>query len=391
MNVLVQAPESRTRQVGLLPKDCASCPLLIPCGGHPLEIIRTIGCASFANGELPRDNNDMNPLDEDRYWRLWDDVDGLFDFSISKITPIVSLDLPVYVPLLQHRYSRAAILSAEIVALHLHQIFRKYSDGRYIARFADAAQLRAYYRLRPDAKIILSGVAIDRRLETFWAAHRKYDVPGQLARLGITGVTAPNFSFFTDVTRYQILRNRKRILLVTERLSEAGIPVAPHLNAITDQDWDGCEEMLRDHPATAVVALEFQTGWSTLAEGRAALDRVAGLQQRLGRLIHPILVGGAKHYLDAQALFSRFTILDSRPFMEAQARRVLTANAAGGFSWTRARTDDWAPIDGLLETNLALYPAKLNQPFRQEEAAVVDAGQMELFDSTPYLTAQPVA
>ena len=121
----------------LLPKDCASCPLLKPCGGHQLDIIRTIGCGNYANGELPWDRNDMNPLDEERYWRLWDDVDGLFDFSISKITPVRSLDLPDYVPLLQHRYSRSAILSSEVVALHLYQIFRKNPNGDYCSRFAD--------------------------------------------------------------------------------------------------------------------------------------------------------------------------------------------------------------------------------------------------------------
>jgi hypothetical protein len=391
MSVLSSTAVEAIKAVGLLPRDCASCPLFKPCGGHQLEIIRTIGCASFADDGLPADRNDMNPLDEERYWRLWDDVDGLLDFSISTIKAVHSLDVPLYVPLLQHKYSRTATLSAPVVALHLYQIFRKSRDGHYLSRFADGAQLRAYYRLRPDAKIILSGVAIDRRLELFWAHHRKDGVAAQLAKLGVSCVTVPNFSFFTDSTRYQILRNRKRMVLVTERLSEAGVPVAPHLNAITDRDWEFCEDLLRDHPATSVVTLEFQTGLATVAEGRGALARVADMQQKLGRLLHPILVGGAKHYVDAQVLFSRFTVIDSRPFMEAQARRTLVGDNTNGYRWTKTGTADGLPIDAILEANLVAYPEKLKLPSKQDEAAESDTAQMELFDSRPYLTAQPVA
>jgi hypothetical protein len=380
MSVVASIAAPVAKPVGVVPRDCASCLLREPCGGHPLEIIRAIGCANYSDGQLPVDRSDMNPLDEERFWRLWDDVYGLLDFSISTIAAIDSSQLPVYVPLLQHPYSRAACLNAPIVALHLYQVFRKGPDGGYRCRFANGAQLRARYRLRPDTRIILCGVAIDRRLELFWAHHRKDEVGAQLAQLGLVGVTVPNFSFFTDVTRYQILRNRKRIVLVTERLSEAGVPVAPHLNALTPRDWEFWFELLRDHPTTSVVALEFQTGLSTLQEGRDALAKVADLQQKLGRLLHPILVGGAKHYLEAQALFSRFTVLDSRPFMEAQARRQLTGDREQGFRWTKFPTEKGEPIDRLFEANLALYPEKLKLPLVTEaETPWSDPAQLEMF------------
>jgi hypothetical protein len=103
------------------------------------------------------------------------------------------------------------------------------------------------------------------------------------------------------------------------------------------------------------------------------------------------MVGGAKHYLDAQALFSRFTVLDSRPFMEAQARRILIRHSEQGYRWVKSQTEDGQPIDALLEANLALYPEKLKSPPLQVDALESDPAQMELFDSTPYLTAQPVA
>lgn len=364
--------------LGLLPRDCASCLLFPQCGGHPLEIVRAIGCGNYVDSTFNK--QDMNPLDGPRYRHLWDDVFGLLDFSVERIEPIQSADLPAYVPLLQHPYSRREMLTVPIVALHLYQLFRKGTDGRYRCRFKNAAELRARYRLHPGTKILLSGVAIDRRLELFWAHHRSDNVAAQLANLGVIGVTIPNFSFFTDVTRYQILRNRKRIVLLTERLSAAGVRVAPHLNAITPRDWEFWFELLRDHPDTSVVSLEFQTGLATQSEGEAALQQVADIQQKLGRLIHPILVGGAKHFVSAQKLFTRFTVVDSRPFMEAQARRILVGDNASGFRWQKSMAERGAAIDEHFLINLATYPEKLKLPARPTtEVSWSDPRQMELF------------
>lgn len=379
MRTLASSGETMLPAPGLVPKDCASCPWIKPCGGHQLEIIRAIGCANHANAKAPFDPNDMTPVDDDRFWELSDDVNGLFDFDISRIEPIHSHDLPTYIPLLQHPYSRTGVFTGPIAALHLYQVFRKDRDGHYRCRFTNGAELRARYRLGPEVKIILCGVAVDRRLELFWAHHRQDAVAVHLARLGIIGVTVPNFSFFTDVTRFQILRNRKRIVLMTERLSEAGVPVAPHLNALTDRDWEFWYELLRDHPATSVVTLEFQTGLATQDEGREALQRVANLQQKLGRLLHPILVAGAKHYLEAQSLFTRFSVLDSRPFMEAQARRMLVGDAEKGFRWMKTPTATGEPIDRLFATSAALYPEKLKiAPAEEIYVPWSDPAQMEL-------------
>lgn len=114
------------------------------------------------------------------------------------------------------------------------------------------------------------------------------------------------------------------------------------------------------------------------------------MQQKLGRLLHPILVGGAKHYLEAEKLFHRFSVVDSRPFMEAQARTVLTHEAGGAFRW-RKSAEGGRYIDGLLESNLALYPEKLKVAPLDEAEPKSDVSQFELFDTRPYLTAQPVA
>ena len=112
-------------------------------------------------------------------------------------------------------------------------------------------QLRSGYKLRQDTRILLTGVDVDGPLETFWAEHRVSDVCKALTELDVIGVTIPNYSFFTDGPRFQILRNRKRILLVAERLSAAGVPVSLHIHGNTPRDWDFWLNFLKDSHSRA--------------------------------------------------------------------------------------------------------------------------------------------
>src|SRR5207248_2056019 len=137
-------------------------------------------------------------------------------------------------------------LAADVVALRLFQVVGLRRGGGYGPRFSTAIELRAAYRLSPGTRVILVGVDEDAPLERFWHHHRVHSVCEALAKLSLE-VTIPNYSFFTCVPRFQILRNRKRILLAAERLSRAGVRVAIHLNAITKADWAFWLTFLREH------------------------------------------------------------------------------------------------------------------------------------------------
>jgi hypothetical protein len=242
---------------------------------------------------------------------------------------------------------------------------------------------------------LLVGVDEDRRLEKFWAEHRVSDVCESLGTLDLLGVTAPNFSHFKDMSRFQILRNRKRILLSAERFSKAGVRVSPHLNAITAGDWEFWLGFLREHPEVTTVTMEFQTGARADEDfGRQAFECLLAMRQKLGREIHPLLVGAGRFFKSARGSFDSFSIIDSQPFMQAVSRQVLGLDSSGRLVWKSAPTAQRAPLDDLIETNLVHYPDKLGAGAEETtERPREDPNQLELFcaTSTPYFTAQPSA
>lgn len=376
---------------------CDNCILLKPCGGHPLPLVRQLGCVNFANQDKPFDSDDMNPLFPDRFWALWDDVNGLIDYSIGEVNAMKTTGLPRYIPQLQNRTSfrRSRLLDTSVVALRLFDVIGRRSDGTYGPRFTTASALRRAYKLRQDTRILLVGVDKDLPIELFWEEHQVAGIAQAIVDLGIIGVTIPNFSYFTCVPRIQILRNLKRLLLVTERLSKAGIPVAIHLNANTDADWKFWTEFFRAHPECSVLTMEFQTGSRSNGEfGKECYANLVAMQREIGRPIHPIFVGAARFYRDAVNDFASFTVIDSQPFMQALGRQKLVQDSAGRWVWVSSPTPKRAPLDDLIENNMLHYEERLiSAPQEDLPLPLSDPNQSELdsITSTPYLTAHPPA
>jgi hypothetical protein len=365
------------------------------CGGHPLPIVRQLGCVNYANNTGPFDTDDMNPLFEQKFWQLWDDVGGLVEYSVTPLLPLGGAGLPRYLPLLQNRNLRSSrLLDTPAVALRLFDVVGRQKNGVYAAKYPNGAALRAAYRLRPNTQVLLVGVDNDRPLETFWAKHRRAGFCESLANLGL-GVTAPNFSYFTCAPRFQILRNRKRILLSSERLSNAGIPVSSHLNANTDGDWEFWSHFFREHTEVTSLTMEFQTGSRASQEvGQEAFDRLVAMQARLPRPLHCFLVGAGRYYPQAHEKLAAFTVIDSQPFMRALAREVLTRYPSGRFFWKKTPTEKHAPLHDLFETNMIHYEDKLSASSSEDpDSASPEPAQPDLpwAISTPYFTAHPVA
>lgn len=339
---------------------CINCKLFKQCGGHQHPIIFAIGCANFTGGTGTSYTDDMNPNGNGKFWTLWDDVRGLVDYSVGPLRSINPRGLPRYVPQLQGRHLRPPRpLNAPVVALRLFQVVGLRPGGGYGLKYSTAAELRSAYHLSPGTRVILVGVDEDPPLERFWHHHRTHGICEALAKLGLE-VTIPNYSFFTCVPRFQILRNRKRILLAAERLSQAGVRVAIHLNAITKPDWAFWLAFLRDHTEVTTVALEFQTG--PLANhdvGQQVFDELDELIDRVGRRLHILLVGAARFYVQARERRWDFTVIDSKPFMFAQNRRVLEKSRSGSYSLKLVPTQPGSPVYALFEANLRVYEKML--------------------------------
>lgn len=342
-------PVLPTRPPSPLNGPCEPCVFLKVCSG--LRDFNLFGCfhADCRGSEggcdevCPKNTNFANRVAG---------VRGLRFDNLAKIAQR-DTELPVYIPHLNHPYSRNYSLEWPIVAVTLYDIFRM-QKHIYTARAGDPGDFRSYLHLAPSTRVVVLGVDKDRPLEKYWSYRARDRAPEQLARLGIDLVIGPNFSHFIDVPRTDNLYNRKRQLLCLEEMQAAGLNVAPHLSDATEGDWDFWREYLTHNSSITFVAKEFQTGNKRRENGLAALDKLATIQQHTGRALHPILVGGSRLSEHAATLFERFTILDSRPFMNAINRHAFATKGRRPV-WLSVPTLPCFGIDDLLLGNLSRY------------------------------------
>lgn len=324
------------------PPSCGRCALRPFCGGdeHQMSLAGCLTCAfncpANCDWVCPRKPDFPDCLRE---------VHGLGRGMASVLS--VEASIPQYVPMIRNGFSQSRQLPSPFVAVPIGEFMRN-SDTQYGPIDNDAADLRSRLRLRSDAKVILVAVAPDRYLERFWALRRATNVYVRLSKLGLLAMTTPNFSFFEDAPRVHTIWNRRRIVCVTEELATNGIAPIPHLNALAESDWAFWRDVLREHPEITTVAKEFQTGLRNLERAAAALAHLEDLQQSLGRHIHPVLIGAAKHTAQIARAFKLFTVIDSGPFIRAVKRQRCSSRG----KWRKFTTAAGAPIDDLLECNI---------------------------------------
>jgi hypothetical protein len=273
----------------------------------------------------------------------------------------VASPLPLYIPLIGHGSSRSSYLNHAYVAISPFRVLQGRGDS-YAPIASKPLALRRHFRLRPDAKLLFVSVAEDHHLERYWAHRRKLGTPEALAKLGALGITVPNFSFFADAPKPHNLWNRARMLLVAEELSAAGLPVVPHIHALTSADWAFWAEFLKMQSGVRVVAKEFQTGNKNRSVGLQALADLEKLQERVQRPLHPVLVGGAKFLEVAARAFETFTVVDSMPFMRAMHRKVARdVHPEAPLAWEKTRLPEAKPVDALLQVNVEVYASWLER------------------------------
>ena len=207
---------------------------------------------------------------------------------------------------------------------------------------------------------MLLGVARDSMLEGYWHVHQEPRIMNGLRQLNLVGITVPDFSFFTDIPRPDSLRNRKRMLMVAQRLSEAGIPVIPHFNAGNDFDWEVWAELLRRNPAMTVFAKEFQTGHRSSEKMREAAESILRLQNAVGRPLHPVLVSGFKAVKLLAPHFRSITVLDTMPCMKALKFKKHQQGVPLRQQWVPSDESPSHCVASLIEGNVESYSAKIH-------------------------------
>jgi hypothetical protein len=279
--------------------------------------------------------------------------------------------------MIRHGSRRDNVFHSPIVALSTFDVFQNRKKG-YGARFSTAEELRKHYHLRPDAQILLVSVAKDRHLETYWSNRNLFKIPDALARLAPLGITVPNYSSFIDAPSSHTKWNLRRMLKNAEEFAATGTAVVPHLNARTRDDWNFWATLLEAQSTIRYVCKEFQTGLHKYEVGARTLWRIDELQHRLGRALHPIMVGGARFAHVAARYFESFTIIDSAPFIKTVKRKRCVRLADAHLIWKKNILPEHASLDELLEYNFNLYDRVMEDRVALAKLIAVEAAQLEL-------------
>jgi hypothetical protein len=338
---------------------CTACAFRAECGG--LDDQQSLwGCFSACSTDCITRGCDWTcPASPADFIERVRDVGG-FSTTGLPLKPLGAAALPSYVPMIHHGYGLGSdddvALDVTIAAISIKDVFRERDDGRLDVVADDPASLRRRFGLRDGAQILLVCIANDRPLERYWAHRRLDDIPARLAKLGLIGVTLPNYSFFTDAPRTHTLWNRRRMLRVGEELSALGLPVVPHLNALTSEDWRFWTDFLRAHPEIHVLAKEFQTGLREKGKAAHAIESLRKLQDDVGRPLRLIAVGATRYLNSLHNVFESVTFVDSGPFMRAMKRRERVAGA-GKPRWRKVSVPSGTDLLDLLNSNIRVHAA----------------------------------
>lgn len=312
---------AQLRPHGILSAACRRCAFFSDCGGIEPEQ------GLFNCFELCRDNcgtcDNVCPRKPDFFHRMCE----IGSLHYHRSIPITQseVDLPTYIPMIHHGSRRIKSLNIHFAAISTYQLFHSVA-GAYRCIVDTPTALRAKYKLNKNTNIILRGTSVDADLEKYWSYRRRDRAAAQLALLGISGAIGPNFSHFLDVPRTDNLYNRKRQLICLEEFQQAGISPVPHLNTVTFADWEFWRDYLNQNEGILYVSVEFQTGNKNRTQGRIVIDRLACLQDQLGRPLHPIVIGAARFTELLVEKFARFSLIDSRPFMTAVNRKMIVVD-----------------------------------------------------------------
>jgi hypothetical protein len=277
-------------------------------------------------------------------------------FSLSNVpqSPALSVDpLPRILSVVFHGNRRQAPANAEVFALPLHKLIDRRSGS---PRFAGPTELRAAFRLHPEARIVLSGVDRDAALERWWGlgeAGRRRNIQSLLA-CGVSMTSTPNFSLFIDRPRWDDLHAMKRIAIVFAEFMSEGMPTALHVNGRTVADFERWAEFIADHVEVTHLAYEFGTGAGWAGRRIQHATWLARVAAAVGRPLHLVLRGGMDVLPILDAAFASVTTLDTSAFMKAMMRQRAMFDDSGNLTWMPVMTAAGAPLDQLFAENLEL-------------------------------------
>lgn len=273
---------------------------------------------------------------------------NLADAPRAPLNPVSAL--PAMIPLIEHKSAREKPLNFPIVALLLHKLI---DFDKRVLRYTDREALAAQFGIDPNARLIVSGVGRDVKIERYWGLFNREEVLAGLHELDIALITTPNYSVLSDVPRTDNLHAMKRIILTYSEMARAGLPAALHVNARTERDYQRWAEVIGDREEIQCLAFEFATGAGRGARIEWHVERLQELATMIGRPLRLVLRGGNRVLEELRQTFSAVSMIDTDAFNRARCRQQAYFTESGRLAWRRHPTATGAPIDELLARNIA--------------------------------------
>lgn len=278
------------------------------------------------------------------------EVSGLEFANVPRAPRIAVETLPPMVPMIEHATARVGTLNSPIVALPLYALM---DIDAGMLRYPDRTALSQKFGIDPNARLVVSGVARDKKIERYWAAKDRPAMLQQLAALDIALITPPNYSVLTDVPRTDNLHAMKRILMATVEMMQAGLPTALHANARTERDFERWGELIAERPEIQYLAFEFATGAGRGERLDWHVAQLTALAARVPQRLGLVVRGGMRALEPLRAAFAGVTMIDTDAFTKTRCRQEAQFRHDGKLVWRKHPTPPGAPIDALLQQNVA--------------------------------------
>ncbi|WP_288938477.1 DUF4417 domain-containing protein [uncultured Sphingomonas sp.] len=276
---------------------------------------------------------------------------GSLDLMSAPRAPVIDIAaLPGMVPLIEHNSTRRGTLHFPIIAVSLYRLVDLHTGAM---RFPDREALAKELGIDPDARLVVSGVHRDRKIERYWALPNRPETLAQLQKLDVCLVTPPNFSVLTDVPRTDNLHAMKRIMLAFAEMAQAGLPTALHVNARTERDYARWAEVIAAREEISCIATEFATGAGRGHRIEWHVDQLQKLAQFVGRPLRLVMRGGTRALEPLRSVFNTVTVIDTDSFNKTRCRKEASFTDAGKLVWHAHPTAMGEPLDDLLQHNVA--------------------------------------
>jgi hypothetical protein len=337
--------------------NCRSCLLLDICGGLRVRG-PAMDCFRFCCGKQECDM--VCPNSPNHYAKRLQEIGGFGLENVRRCTPVKFERITGYAPLIHHAYSRSGTFPGEIVSLSLYELLDRHGAPKYFSR----SDISKQFRIRSDARLIITGVDRDALLERIWRSTHREAIAVMLRSLKVSLVTSPNFSVYNNVPRTENLYNIKRNALVAEELLERRVPVAIHVNACTDTDYLRYSEFLAERPEFEAISFEFITGPGYPSRVGWHVKKLIELSNAVARPLQLVVRGGTNTVGLLSAVFPNILAIDSDPLQCALRRKRMIFGNDGRVRYVDNKLPKGEPVDDLLVQNALAARAEVEYALR---------------------------